>query len=60
MTTVSGTAYQRHLLTLGKVEGKEETGVEIHPKGGRREMETKNEAKSDESQAEGFPQIGER
>lgn len=60
LTAVLGTAHQRPLLTLGKVEGKEETGMERHPKGGRREMETENEAKPEESQTEGLPQIGER
>lgn len=57
---MSGTAHQKPLLTLSKVEEKEETGMERHPKGGWREMETENEPKPDESQIESLPQIGER
>lgn len=55
-----GTTHQKPLLTLSKVEEKEETGMERHLKGGWREMETENEAKPDESQTESLPQIGER
>lgn len=54
LTAVSGTAHQKPLLTLGKVEEKEETGMERHPKGGWRELETENDAKPDESQTEAF------
>ena len=60
LTAVSGTAHQKPLLTLGKVEEKEEIRMERHPKGGWREMGTENEPKPDESQTESLPQIGER